>query len=49
MGLHDRVVSARRSDITIVDKVKKGISFVDISIPADKRVNEKESEQSKGI
>ena len=41
----DRVIHARRPDITIVDKVKKEVSFVDISVPADKRVNEKESEK----
>ena len=41
----DRAISAQRPDIPIVDKVKKEVSFVDISVPADKRVNEKESEK----
>jgi len=41
----DRIISARRPDITIVDKVKKEVLFVDISVPADKRVYEKGSEK----
>ena len=41
----DRVASAGRPDITIVDNVKKDISFVDILIHADKRVCEKEIEK----
>ena len=41
----DRIISARRPNITIVEKVKKEVLFVDISVPTDKRVHEKESEE----
>jgi len=38
----DHVISARRPDLTVVDKLEKLITLVDVSIPADKRVTEKE-------
>ena len=41
----DRVISARRPDITIIDKAAKLITLVDVSIPADKRVTDKEDEK----
>ena len=41
----DRVISARRPDITIIDKTAKLITLVDVSIPADKRVVDKEEEK----
>jgi len=39
---YDRVISARQPDITIIDKTAKLITLVDISVPSDKRVVNKE-------
>ena len=41
----DRIINARRPDITIIDKTVKLITLVDISVPADKRIVEKEDEK----
>ena len=40
----DHVASARRPDLTVVDKTKILITLVGVSIPADRRVTEKEEE-----
>ena len=31
---------------TVVDKIKKEVTFIDISVPVDKRVSEKENEKN---
>ena len=41
----DRFVQARRPDIVIVDKIKKEVKLIDIAIPGDCRVKEKEQEK----
>ena len=41
----DHVIGAYRPDLTIVDKAKNLVTLVDVSIPADKRVAEKEEEK----
>ena len=41
----DRVIRAKRPDITIVDKVKKEVAFVNILVIADERIYEKENEK----
>jgi len=41
----DRVISTRQPDITIINKAAKLITLIDISIPADKRVFDKEDEK----
>ena len=41
----DRIINARRPDITIIDKTVELITLVDISLPADKRIVEKEDEK----
>ena len=41
----DRIINARWPDITIIDKTVKLITLVDISVPADKRIVEKEDEK----
>ena len=41
----DKVIQARRPDIVVVDKLKKQVSIIDIAVPADKNVAEKEKEK----
>ena len=41
----DRIISARRPDLTIVEKHAGLVRLVDVSIPADKRILDKEQEK----
>ena len=41
----DRVIQARRPDLTLVDKTKNRVSLIDVSVPWDSRVEEKEREK----
>ena len=41
----DRIISARRPDLTIVEKHGSLVKLVDVSIPADKRILDKEQEK----
>lgn len=45
----DNVVKARRPDIIVVSKKDKKCIIVDIAIPGDSRIHEKEFEKSKNI
>ena len=42
----DKVISARRPDIVVVDKVTKQCQIIDVAIPGDVRVETKESEKT---
>ena len=41
----DRIIEARRPDIIFIDKKEKCCKIIDIAIPGDSRVNEKEREK----
>lgn len=41
----DRVIQARRPDIVVVDKAARRVTLIDIAVPADKNVVEKEKEK----
>ena len=41
----DRMVEARRPDIIFVDKKKKEIKILDVAVPGDGRVQDKEFEK----
>ena len=41
----DRLIQARRPDIVVVDKKKKEVKLIDIAIPGDSRVKDKEQEK----
>ena len=41
----DRIIEARRPDIIFIDKKEKFCKIIDIAIPGDSRVNEKEREK----
>ena len=41
----DRFISARWSDLSIVEITKNLVTLVDVAIPADKRIPEKEQEK----
>ena len=41
----DRVIEARRPDIVLVDKRSKEVRIIDIAVPGDSRVKEKELEK----
>jgi len=41
----DYIIRARRPDLIVVDKLKNLVTLVDVSIPADKRITEKEEEK----
>jgi len=41
----DHVIEARRPDIVVVNKQEKKCTIIDISVPADKRIGEKENEK----
>ena len=43
----DNVIEARRPDVTLIDKKKRKQIIIDISVPADGRVGEKEREKWK--
>ena len=40
----DQMIEARRPDIVVVDKVKKEAMIIDVAIPGDARVCDKEQE-----
>ena len=41
----DRFIQARRPNIVVVDKKKKEVKLIDIAIPGDSRVKDKEQEK----
>ena len=41
----DRKITARRPDIIVINKTEKKVQLIDIAVPADHRVNEKEKEK----
>ena len=41
----DHVISARRPDIVVIDKVSSVVTLIDVSIPADKHLTVKEEEK----
>ena len=41
----DRMIEARRPDIVLVDKTNKEVKIIDIAVPGDSRVKEKELEK----
>ena len=41
----DNVIEARRPDLVLVDKKKKACVIIDIAVPGDCRIREKEMEQ----
>jgi hypothetical protein len=41
----DRVIQARRPDIVVVDKCEKRVTLIDMAVPADKNILEKEKEK----
>ena len=41
----DRMIEARRSDILLVDKKNKEVKIMEIAVPGDSRVKEKELEK----
>ena len=41
----DHVIEARRLDIVAVNKQKKKCTIIDIAVPGDKRIGEKEDEK----
>ena len=41
----DRLIGARRPDIVVVDKTRKEATIIDISIPADRNIMDKEKEK----
>ena len=41
----DRVIRAHRPDLTLIDKVSKKVSLIDVSIPWDSRVEDKAREK----
>ena len=45
----DHMIEARRPDIVVVDKVKKEIMIIDVAIPEDTRVCDKEQEKDQEI
>ena len=42
----DRLIQARRPDIFVVDKKKKEVKLIDIAIPGDSRLKDKEQEKN---
>ena len=42
---YDKEIQARRPDIVVVDKCKREVRIIDIAIPSDARVCEKEREK----
>ena len=41
----DQMVEHRKPDIVIIDKIKKEVKIIDIAVPVDSRVKEKEGEK----
>ena len=41
----DHKIEARRPDIVIINKVEKSAIIIDVAIPGDKRIDEKEKEK----
>ena len=41
----DHPIEARRSDIVIIDTAEKSTIIIDVAIPRDKRIEEKEKEK----
>ena len=41
----DHVIEARRPDIVVVNKQERKCTIIDIAVPADKRIGEKENEK----
>ena len=41
----DRTIQARRPDIILVDKVNMEVKIIDIAIPGDSRIRDKEQEK----
>ena len=41
----DKKITARRPDIVVIDRINKIVQIIDISVPADHRVEEKENEK----
>ena len=41
----DRVIRAHRPDLTLIDKTEKKVSLIDVAVPWDSRVEEKEKEK----
>jgi len=39
----DKVITARRPDITLIHKLEGLVKFIDIAVPSDKRVHDKEN------
>ena len=42
---YDRFIEARRPDIVLVDKMNKEVKTIDIAVPGDSRIAEKELEK----
>ena len=45
----DKVIYARRSDITVIDKMDNLVTFIDVAVSADRRVTDKENKRLKSI
>ena len=41
----DRIIEARKPDLVCIEKRSKGVKIIDIAIPGDRRVKEKELEK----
>lgn len=41
----DKVIRARRPDIVVIDKTKNEVKIIDVAIPGDSRIREKETEK----
>ena len=41
----DHIIEARRPDIVVVNKEERNCTIIDIAVPADKRIGEKEKEK----
>ena len=41
----DRIIRANRPDLTLIDKEKKRVTLIDVSVPWDSRIEEKEREK----
>ena len=41
----DKVIYARRPDITVIDKLNNLVTFIDVAVPADRRVTDKENKK----
>ena len=44
-----RIIQARRSDIIPVDEVKMEVKIIDIAIPGDSRITDKEHEKLRSM